>query len=107
MSWSMLQAARGSRWTKGLVQQVFGPRAFEPGCIEEFSSCPHGPGEARWTFLQNALESWERVFQIIGVQRKLYCLNATTNPNGSVRDALRKGPGGRTPMGATFQRVLR
>lgn len=106
MSWGMLQSAGRSGWTRERVQQVFGARAFEPGCIEEFASCPFGPGEKRWTFLQNALESWERVFQIMGVHRKLYCLNARPDPNGSVQGALCTGPSGRTPMGATFQRVL-
>jgi len=46
------------------------------------------------------------VFNILGVQRKVYLLNGSANPLDNLESILRQGPCGGTPMGSTFARVL-
>lgn len=113
MSWSMLRQANnmgygGSGWNQARVQQVFGKRAFRPDSLGAFESCPFGPSATRWSLLSHALQAWESVFTILGLDRKLYLLNNVTGENqqSNLHRFLARGPGGGTPMGRTTQRVL-
>jgi len=114
MTWSMLRGARdstyeGSGWTRDRVQKVFGKRAFRPDSMGAFESCPFSPASSRWSLLTHALRSWEAVFQILGVDRRLYLLNGPDSSEQQQKDLgafLRRGPGGGTPMGQATKRVL-
>mmetsp|Transcript_126856 Transcript_126856/g.370918 ORF Transcript_126856/g.370918 Transcript_126856/m.370918 type:complete len:565 (-) Transcript_126856:128-1822(-) len=96
----------GRGWTRKRVYRVFGQRAFRPESLAMFEDCPFLPTDSRWSLLKDHLAKWEEVFQILGVRRKVYFLNQFRDPHEGLPSLLARGPGGGTPMGRTFARVL-
>mmetsp|Transcript_15618 Transcript_15618/g.32540 ORF Transcript_15618/g.32540 Transcript_15618/m.32540 type:complete len:415 (-) Transcript_15618:88-1332(-) len=96
----------GGGWTRERMYRVFGQRAFRPESLAMFEDCPFLPTDSRWSLLKDHLAKWEEVFQILGVRRKVYLLNQFRDPDEGLPSLLARGPGGGTPMGRTFARVL-
>lgn len=109
MTWSMFGYSErvGQGWDNRHISQVFGRRAFSPDSLAAFSNtdCMLRAGDARWKFAMNAVGYWEPVFNILGVRPTYYRLNQTAT-HKSAQSVFSFGPGGGTPMGATFCRVL-
>lgn len=95
-----------SGWTKEMIQTVFGRRAFRPDDLAMFNDSPFPPTTPRWNLLKDHLLKWDEVFNIMKVERKVYFLNRRADPTESMDQLLSTFPGGGTPMGSTFNRVL-
>merc|ERR1719440_242675 len=97
----------GCRWDRSHVQQVFGERAFNPDSLGMFENtgCRLAAGDTRWNFLVDALSYWDPIFNILKIRPTYYCMNREGTWSDG-RSAAAVGPIGRTPTGATFERVL-